>query len=100
MIVGNAEQMVHDKLTRSSCATVLRQISRHLSPTLLLYTVSKNDIVSSCKDQIMRYEGIETVKKLHVEAEAGHEELLTGAHLARVIEIQVEFIKVISLDQV
>jgi pimeloyl-ACP methyl ester carboxylesterase len=65
---------------------------RFLSPTQVMFVTGALDQMSYADIQKSYFEGLSSPKRIHIAETAGHEDVLTGAHLEPVVKAQIQFI--------
>lgn len=66
---------------------------RHITPTPMLMVVPGKDKVSPTELQIQHFHSMPEPKTLHIEADRGHMDVLSGDSFPRLMDMQIEFLK-------
>ena len=66
---------------------------RFLDPTPVMFVVPACDKVSPREDQLAHFETFSGPKKLHVQHDRGHLDILEGDHVPNLMKLQIDYIK-------
>ncbi|KAL8735464.1 MAG: hypothetical protein Q9181_002807 [Wetmoreana brouardii] len=98
-VVNAGKEIAPNHVNRTTIQTYYKMLMwqpfallRHLVPTPVMFVVPELDKLSPKETQLGHFQTLPGPKRLHIEPNRGHMDILEGAHLPGLMELQIAFI--------